>query len=62
MTVKNLPIAVETVVAIVEAAAVIMTPIGDPKHAIYGAHGATDAGADRAANHAADRAGSRLPS
>jgi hypothetical protein len=57
MTVKNLPVAVETIVTIVETAAAIMAPIGNPEHAIHRTDGAADTGADRAANHATDRAG-----
>jgi hypothetical protein len=48
-----LVIAVEAAVAVVKAAATIMAPIGNPEHAFNGSHRATDAGADRAANHAA---------
>jgi hypothetical protein len=48
---------VETIVAIVETVAAIMTPIGNPEHAINGTHSAADAGADRAANHTAYRTG-----
>jgi len=35
---------------VVKAAAAIVTPIGNPEHAIHGAHGTADAGSDRAAN------------
>src|SRR5258708_29556797 len=52
-----LPIAVEAAVAVVKAAATIMTPIGNPEHAFDGSHRAADAGADRAANHSAHRTG-----
>src|ERR1700722_14243907 len=53
----NLPIAVETIVASVEAAAAIMTAVGNTEHAVHGAHRAADTSADCAANHAADRTG-----
>jgi hypothetical protein len=50
--------AVESTVAIVEAAAMmpIVTVIGDSKHAIYGPNRTADAGTDRAAYHGAHRA------
>ena len=45
------------VVAVVEAAAVIMVSIGNSQHAMNGAHRAADAGTDGAADHATDRTG-----
>jgi len=50
-----LPIAVEMVVTIVIAAAA--PAIWNPEHAVDGAYCPTDARADRAANHPADRTG-----
>jgi len=47
----------ESIVAIIKAAAVIMMPIRNPEHAIYRANGAADTSADRAANHTTYRAG-----
>ena len=47
----------EMIVPIVETATAIMSPIGNSKHAIYGAYRATDACPDRPSNHPADRAG-----
>src|SRR3984893_13403998 len=57
MTAYRLPIAVEATMVIVKAAAAIVTPIGNPEHAIHGAHGSADAGSDRAANQSAHRTG-----
>ena len=50
----DLPIAAESTVAIVEAAATmpIVAVIGDSKHAIYGPNRSADTGPHRAANHA----------
>ena len=50
-------------VAIIAAAAVAaaIAAIRDAEHALDRAHGATDAGADGAANHAAHRAGDPVP-
>ena len=49
--------AVEVAVAIVVAAAAIVTPIGDSEHAFDGAHRAAYTGTDRAANHTTYRTG-----
>ena len=46
----------ETIAAVIIAAAA-MAAVVDPEHALDGAHGAADTGADRATHHAADRAG-----
>ena len=51
------PIAVEVAVAIVVAAAAIVTPIGNAEHALDRAHRTANAGTDRAANHPADWTG-----
>jgi hypothetical protein len=49
---------VEAIVTIVKPATVTaIAAIGNTEHAINGTHGAADTGADRAANHAADRTG-----
>ncbi len=53
---KNLPVAVESIVAIVIAAAAIAA-IVNPEHALDRAHRPADAGSDRAADHTAHRAG-----
>jgi hypothetical protein len=57
-TQEKSPIAVEAIVTIVKPATVTaIAAIRNPEHAINGTHGAADAGADRAANHAAYRTG-----
>src|SRR6202035_2409233 len=54
-------IAVETIVAIVETPAVVPIPrTRNPEYAIDRTHRSADAGADRAANHAAYRTGSPI--
>jgi hypothetical protein len=53
----SLPITMESVVAVIKAAAMIMMPIRNPEHAIHRANGAADTSADRAANHATYRTG-----
>src|SRR5439155_25182507 len=60
MTIYRLPNAVETMIAVVLAAAAVAAPpaaIRNPEHALDRAHRAADAGADRAANHTAHGAG-----
>src|ERR1700688_3145039 len=60
MTVDQLAIAVEMVVAVVIAAATIASPIaaiGNSEHALDGPHRAADAGANRAADHPTHGAG-----
>src|SRR6059058_3563055 len=58
MTIYRLPIAVETMIAVVIAAAAISPgAIRNPEHALDRTHRAADAGADRAANHTAHGAG-----
>jgi hypothetical protein len=47
---QNLPVAVESIAAIVIAAAVIAA-IVNPEHALDGAHRPADAGSDRATDH-----------
>src|SRR5712664_3554037 len=56
VTNENLPIAVESIAAIVIAAAAIAA-IVNPEHALDGAHRPTDAGSNRAADHTAYGAG-----
>jgi hypothetical protein len=57
MRVVNLPIAVETVVPVVKAAAAAMAVIGDSQNAIDGANCSADTGADDASDCAPYRAG-----
>jgi hypothetical protein len=57
MTVVNLAIAVETVIAVVKAAAAAMAVIGDSQNAIDGANCSADTGADDASDGATYRAG-----
>ena len=58
MTIYRLPNAVETMIAVVIAAAAISPgAIRNPEHALDRAHRAADAGADGAANHTAHGAG-----
>ena len=55
-TMRHLPVAVESIVAIVIAAAPIATVV-DAEYALHGAHRAADAGPDCSADDTADRAG-----
>ena len=51
----------ESMVAIIGAAAAIMMPVGYAKHAPDGAHRSANAGADRTTYHFADRTGRPAP-
>ncbi len=52
-----LPVAVEAIIAVIEAAAAIMTPVRNAENAIDGADRTSDTRSDSAANDAADRSG-----
>ena len=54
---RALPITMESIVAVIKTAAVIMMPVRNSEHAIHRANGAADTSADRAADHATYRAG-----
>lgn len=56
MTVVNLAIAVEAVVAVIVTAAAAVTTMGNPEHALDRTHGPANTGADDASNCTADRA------